>query len=114
AHGSISLLGKDQAAVWIEIDSHKVTKLQLRGCHETGQRRDEVLLDRSFQMTSSILCIGTFFQKKVLHCLCTTEEELLRARGCQDALLHHLRLGVEDMLQMIRSPGFGHGNRIKW
>src|ERR1051326_6029674 len=82
---SFSFFGEGKLA-FLHVDADEVAQLDLPGSYQVGQRKDNVLLDGPLQVTRSVLGVGAFFEKELLHLLGATEDKLVVARGLQDAL----------------------------
>jgi len=96
------MLCEDHAAFRSQVDLDKVSDPHLAGRYQVGDRKHDDLLDRSFQVPSSIPQVCAFLEEEILDTLSAMKKKLGCA-GRKNPLLHHSQFDLYDLLQVLWS-----------
>src|ERR1700690_731454 len=107
-HRTLSFFHEREFAFAEHIHTHEVAELHLSGGNEIRQREYQMAFDSALQMPRSVLRIGAFAEQELFHRRRAIENELMRARCHEHALLHHAKFDIENLLQVFRTQRLEH------
>src|SRR6266404_2588558 len=87
-------------------DANLIMGPNLTGRHQIGQRLYEQALDRTLQRTGAISEVGPLDQQKFASPVRQSDVETLLPRSTIDALLHQMKLDINDPVQFLFAQGF--------